>query len=154
MRLLLLALMVTGCAAAHETPCGIDVGGDRDDPNAPSSLTAAALQSAVRRALDGATFTTDPHLSDSAENCKAMEGFTVYTRAAPSFIDDGEEVFGATRCWNFEVIMGTPESGDWGQSGLVHELFHVMQRCTPPRHENWERDGIFLGIGKGEDRLR
>ncbi|MDP1824901.1 MAG: hypothetical protein Q8L48_16715 [Archangium sp.] len=146
MRVFLLAMpLLIACGpAAHQTPCGIDVDGS------PSSLTSEGLQSAVRAALRGATFTTDPALADPAANCKAMEGFTVYTRPTPTFIDEGEEVFGATRCWRFEVIVGTPESGEWRLSGLVHELFHVMQRCAPG-HANWERDGIFFGIGKSED---
>ena len=160
MRTLVLLLFVTGCGVAHETPCGIDVGGDRDNPATASTLTPDLLQRAVRRALNGATFTTDPRLSDPVENCRAMEGFTVYTKQAPTFVDDGEEIFGVTRCWKSEIIVGTPESGSWQFSGLVHELFHVMQRCRTPlpidsgrdaHHSNWDRDLIFYGIGKGED---
>lgn len=154
-------LLLTGCGVPHQSPCGIDVGGDRLDPQALSSLDSETLQSAVRRALDGATYTTDSRLADPAQNCRAMEGFTVFTRTTPSFMDEGEELFGATRCWAHEIIVGTPESGQWVFSGLVHELFHVMQRCSTPlpiddgrdaKHANWNRDLILFGIGKGEDR--
>jgi hypothetical protein len=156
-----LTLVLVACGAPRTTPCGIQVGGDRVDSSAVSSLTQADLDSAVRRALDGATYTTDPRLADGAENCRAMEGFTVFTRSTPTFTDEAEEDFGVTRCWASEVVVGTPESGSWELSGLVHELFHVMQRCSTPmpidvgrdsHHSNWDRDRIIFGIGKGEDR--
>lgn len=151
MRFLLLALVVTGCAPPVVSQCGVELAGD-------GTLTEPELASAIRRALNGATFTTDPALQDPAANCKAMNGLVVRTRPTHKFLDEGEEVFGATRCWAREVIVGTPESGSWQFSALTHELFHVMQRCETPgaidegqdaNHANWVRDGLLPAIERG-----
>jgi hypothetical protein len=154
-RLFLVAVVMAGCGApSPASPCGIEVA-------APGPLTDDDLQSQVRRALDGATFTTDPTLVDRTANCRAMEGFTVAVVSTPSFIDEGDEVFGVTRCWQKSMRIGTPPSGSWETSSLAHELFHVMQRCSTPQpidegedahHSNWKRDLIYFGIGKGKDR--
>lgn len=139
--------------------CDMVAAGDYDDRLAPSGLTREVVNRGVRAALDAATFTTDPRLSDTVENCRKMMGWRAYSKAKQDFLapwDNKTMISGFSACTGKYMVVGTPTEGDWRDSSLVHELFHVMQECegTPPEdkgspsphHQNWIRDGIFNAI--------
>lgn len=154
-------LLISSCASVSAEgfySCDAVRAGDIDSRFTPSRLWQPAVIDAVRRALDAATFTTDYRLHDTLENCRKLIGLRIYTKSTPNWIrdSDGLRVSGEANCQLNMVTIGTPEDGDFHDSALVHELFHVMQGCegTPPAddpayapgHENWIRDGIFNAI--------
>ncbi len=138
--------------------CDMYVAGDIDSRLAPSGLRREDLNAAVLRALNAATFTTDPRLNDQTENCRMLMGYRVYTKATASWVRDidGLRVAGETSCVFRMITVGTPKDNKWEWSALVHEIFHVMQGCSgtlpaddpkdAPGHENWTRDGIYRAI--------
>ena len=160
--LFLLWLWSQGCAGVPNGDgfysCDAVAGGDFDTQK-PASLDREELNRMVRISLDAATLTTDPRLRDPVENCRKFWGYRVYTKPTENFMapwDDKFEIGGFTSCTTRIVVVGTPPSGNWNNSALVHEFFHVMQVCEgippkdtyspPDHHENWYRDGLFAAI--------
>lgn len=156
-------LLLADCAGVSAEgfySCDAVRAGDIDSRFTPSQLWQPAVEDAVQRALNAATFTTDIRLHDTLENCRKLIGLRIYTKSEPSWIRDadGLRVSGEASCLLNMVTIGTPSDGDFRDSALVHELFHIMQGCegTPPAddptfapgHENWSRDGIFNAIDR------
>ena len=155
-QLALVTLLLTSCGAHYaQTNCGISVAGDYDDRFGESWLTPELLQVGVDKAIAATASTTDYTLMDQTENCKAMQGYNVYTKKTVYFENFGRRVAGFTNCFTKIIVINTPEVLRVENSPLVHELFHVMQRCSarPPvdkgldeDHANWYRDGIVWAI--------
>lgn len=157
MRTAILLLALAGCAGTLPPPdgsCGVWSGGQYTNRLGANELPQPVLEKAVRLALDGASLTTDFRLMDQTENCRMLNGYTVYTRPGP-WQDGKYNVLGTTTCWAKVIQVAVPASGNWAHSALIHELFHAMQDCkaTPPLdpgatefHENWVRDGIYTAI--------
>jgi len=157
-QLVIVALLLTlaSCGAHYNgTTCGITVAGDYDDRFAPSWLTNEKLQRVVDKAIEATSLTTDYVLMDQTENCKAMQGYSVYTKDTVYWESYGRRVAGTTNCWTKIVIVNTPTDGNETMTSLVHELFHVMQKCNARApidkgldedHANWYRDGILWAI--------
>jgi len=158
----LVLLCLAGCASIPPTSgsnhCGMLAMGNYDGWHKSSLLTWATLQDATDRALDATTMVTDPRLFDIIENCKALGGYRVFTRDAPDWEDDygrGFRTAGYTFCPSKVIVIGTPASGDFRESSLIHEMFHAMQNCVaeqPPDvgadtiHAGWVRYNIFQAI--------
>lgn len=137
--------------------CGgpVRLGGDFADPaHSNSTLTHADLERVLAVATALGNGTTDSRLHDVSADI--LDGYTVYTMANQVWsLDDGRRVMGWTSCPTREMVIGTPPSGVWENSALVHELFHVFQECKgllpvdpelDPAHANWTRDGLFNAI--------
>lgn len=162
MKTIIVALMIlSGCAAIQPLTgdCGIVPGGDIDDRLGISTLTQDQINTAVSRAIDGASFTTDFRLGDQTENCRKLVGYKVYTKKTYVFKSVGVRVTGITECWNKIIVVGTPADSNFVQhSALIHEIFHAMQSCVTPDpvdvtgygadqdHKNWVRDNIYWAI--------
>lgn len=162
MKTALMCLLLTSCAALPpkvpgSNNCGMLIGGDFDT-HGPSGLTFEVLADRLDAALDATTFTTAPALMDMTENCEALVGYKVYSKKEWSWPDPygrGFNVGGLTWCNTKTMVVGTPESGNWRKSSLVHELIHGMQKCAaeqPPDigkdvdHADWIRHGIYAAI--------
>lgn len=157
-------MLLVSCAAIPPgegfQSCDMVAAGDFKDRLATSGLHREDVNRAVRVALDAATLTTDPRLSDTTENCRMLMGFRIYTMPDEDFVypyDGKTWVGGYTVCLFKYIVVGTPRAPrTWANSAAVHEIFHAMQGCEglPPAdtgvpstgHENWFRDGIFNAI--------
>jgi hypothetical protein len=137
--------------------CGgpIRLGGDYADPShSNSTLTHADLERVIAVATALGNGTADSRLHDVSED--RLDGYTVFTMASHVWtLDDGRRVMGWTSCQTRTIVVGTPPSGVWENSALVHELFHAFQGCDgilpcdaelDPTHANWTRDGLFAAI--------
>lgn len=163
MRLLIL-LLLASCAGFTPNPntCGVTLGGDAEHPG-PGTLDYPTLQQLTDAALDASSTATDMRFLEPLDLCYAMQGYRVMTRSTPDFPDpfgrmNGDLpllISGYTECRSKTIVVGTPKDGDWRQSSVVHELFHVFQNCEalqPPDlgndtdHANWIRDRIFDSI--------
>ncbi len=161
--LALLLLCLTACAGTLPPPsgsCGVRAAGNIDDRLKDDGLKDSDVEDMVQRALDATTFTTDFRLNDQTENCKALQGFNVYTKPPGAFrtiTSDGKNtwVLGYTICWQKLIVVAAPENKLWRRSALIHELIHAIQKCEAPRptdeggdpdHANWGRDNIFWSI--------
>jgi hypothetical protein len=92
------------------------------------------------------------------DNCRSLVGYKVFTKSVFSWPDpEGRDfkVAGITYCWAKTIVVGTPATGNWNKSALVHEFFHAMQNCkadfppdigTDESHAGWYRYGIFEAI--------
>lgn len=133
--------------------CGgpISVAGDHLDPSAPSTLTQADLDRVVALAIKLGNGTSDSRLHDVDPS--VLDGYRVHTMPVHVWtLDDGRKVSGWTSCPTRTIVIGTPPSGVWEYSSLVHELFHAIEGCprTVPvdegcdeHHGNWVRDGLY-----------
>ena len=149
--------LALGCAGTLPPPdgsCGVFTAGQWDNRLGANLLPQSEVERQVRLALDGTTLTTDIKLMDMTENCRALNGFSVYTLDGP-WQDGKYNVLGTTTCWSKIIKVAKPGDGNWLHSALIHELFHAMQKCsaTPPIdsgsddwHSNWVRDGIYDAI--------
>jgi hypothetical protein len=161
-KILLFALLTLSCAGVPPgrpdgNNCGLIAAGNFDT-RLPMEGLAAILADRLDAALDATTFTTDPSYLDMTENCQRLVGYRVWVRSAPDWEDDwgrGFRVAGTTSCWTKIIMVGTPASGNWRDSAIVHELFHAMQECEaiqPPdigndtAHAGWVRYGTFDAI--------
>lgn len=163
MRFLVL-ILISGCATVdftNDNSCGVSIGGDYDNRFAKSVLQMSDVEQAVFRAIDGASLTTDHKLMDSTQNCKNLNGFSIYTKKSNSYMLNNQLVSGHTECWVKIIVIATPMDGNWNHSALIHQLFHAMQKCQPKypidrgsdyHHANWRRDGIFDAIAFQERR--
>jgi hypothetical protein len=156
----LAALTLLGCGPSTQPPkCGMELMGSTTTEG--SHLSEHELMRYIRYALEGATQTTDPQLTDVERACSRMAGMRVYTNPNESFAYEGNHVAGVTNCNARWMMIGTPPSLNWGLSSLTHELFHAMQGCgaalpldegTTSAHANWRRDGIFAAISAATAR--
>lgn len=158
-------LLLLTCASCAGVPpgkpggnnCGLIAAGDLDTRQPVAGL-AAILADRLDAALDATTFTTDPSFLDMTQNCQRLVGYRVFVRAVPDWEDQYGRPFrvaGTTSCWTKTIIVGTPVSGNWRDSAIVHELFHAMQECEaiqPPdigndtAHAGWIRFGTYDAI--------
>lgn len=138
----LLLLTLASCGPAR-------LGGDHLTGN-PSTLTEETLDRAISAAIEAGDWTTDPRLHGHDEH--TFDGYTIYTRDTFAFEHYGRAVLGWCQCATRTMVIGTPASGHWANSALVHEMFHVMQGCqdvhpvdanADTSHGNWWRDGIY-----------
>lgn len=160
--LAMLSVALLGCAGIPPgrpdgNNCGLIAAGNLDTRQPVEGL-AAILADRLDAALDATTFSTDPSFLDMTENCQNLVGYRVFVRDVPDWQDEyGRDfrVAGTTSCWTKTIIVGTPESGNWRHSAIVHELFHAMQKCEaiqPPdvgndtAHAGWIRFGTYDAI--------
>lgn len=139
--------------------CGeVALGGDYDDPaHQVSTLTHEDLDRVLALAIELGNGTSDSRLH--GRDPSVLNGWTVYTMSTHVWtLDDGRKVSGWASCPTREMVIGTPPSGVWENSSLVHELFHVFQGChgsavvdpeCDESHGNWARDGLFRAIIAG-----
>ena len=160
-------ILFSSCAGTSsigfKSNCGIMLAGDIQDRFGDSWLTVQDLQQATFSAIRQASLVTDFVFMDQTENCRSMQGYRVYTHAGQLFDLDGRTVYAYTNCQLKMMVIGTPKDGNWKNSSIVHEMYHVMQECHAKMpvdehrflderdnqdHANWKRDGIWQAIDR------
>lgn len=143
MRLVLLALLLTGCVKQQLTPCGASLA-----PGSASWLTLRDLSQAEVSVLDAAE---QLGIADRHAACTMLAGVEVHAREQrglweePS--EDGGDVLvdGTANCALLTINVGRPVPEDrWQFSSLSHELFHIVTKCDG--HVGWSKRGVYQAL--------
>lgn len=155
-------LAFAGCAGINPdgtSNCKVQAAGAFESRFDPVILDQSTVDDMVARVLRAASFITDWRFNDQTANCQALVGFRVYSRVEPNYELDWygtkHNVSGHTVCALKYMVIGRPQSGNWFNSALAHELLHAMQGCESPKpidegqdeaHANWVRDQFYFAI--------
>lgn len=136
--------------------CGVGAGGNIDSRFRNDGLTDTIVQQMLDRALEGIAYTTEPRFLYPEDLCRELVGYAVYTKPPVGpFLLNGQRVMGYTECALKTIVVAAPADGNWAHSPLIHEFYHVFQKCYAPLpvdpglskdHANWDRTGINEAI--------
>lgn len=146
-------LSLPGCSTGPKplcsTPCGLNLWGPIPEP-LPESLgqprwTCPELDRVEREALRAfAEDVIDPRFAGA---CPALYGWSVQVAPTDTWISAEHRtqsnptgsIAGVTYCAQGSVWVGNAPPL---ASALPHEMAHVIQRCSPADHSDWQDAGI------------
>ena len=143
--------VMASCGPLLECDANIVIAGDFKDRLGSTWIDYEFIETKLIQFIELAQTTKDDRINTKEKVCKSLKKrYRLYTYQTESFLNHNRSVAGFTECWSGLIVLGKPKID--GESGMIHELFHVAQNCEPTLpidpgqdadHSNWERAEIY-----------